>query len=214
MENFVIDMMQISEVPEVAEILTDSFLTNPAYSLIFKKEDERQEGLYRLFRMSLLMQNSKQMLTRVIKEKDTGRIVGAFSIVPPEGVKNGFSVYFKAGLFSFIAKYGFTILFRILGMDGVNKRVLIDSMHTSRFYYLSMVVIRKEYRGKGVGGRALKQAIDELISSAPACRLMGLTTQLPENVTFYSRLGFEKVGEGEVYFKNDHYYNYNMRLRW
>jgi len=77
-----------------------------------------------------------------------------------------------------------------------------------------MVVIKKEYQGKGVGSRALKQAIGELISSAPACRLMGLTTQLPENVTFYSRLGFEKIGEGEVYFKEDHYYNYNMRLKW
>jgi hypothetical protein len=44
-------------------------------------------------------------------------------------------------------------------------------------------------------------------------QLIGLTTQLPENVTFYSRLGFNKLDEGYVDFKKDRYYNYNMKLK-
>jgi hypothetical protein len=44
------------------------------------------------------------------------------------------------------------------------------------------------------------------------CRLVGLTTQLPENVTFYSRLSFEKMDEGNVTFQENVYYNWNMKL--
>ncbi|MCL1932509.1 MAG: GNAT family N-acetyltransferase, partial [Candidatus Azobacteroides sp.] len=98
------------------------------------------------------------------------------------------------------------------GLDDCNKSSLTKSMETSEYYYLSMVVIREEYRGVGIGSYAIKYIIQELISSNPACNLIGLTTQLPENVTFYSRLGFEKLDEGYIDFKGDRYYNYNMKL--
>lgn len=213
MNNISIEKMQLEEIRDVAHILTDAFITNPAYSIIFKKEGQREDGLLWLFKTSLLMQNHKQVLTRVIKEKDTQKIIGTFTIVPPGGVKNNLSIYSKIGLPSFISKFGFPTLFRMLKLDSLNKKLLMESMQTKGYYYLSMVVIKKEYQGKGVGSYAVKQVIEELISSNPACRLIGLTTQLPENVTFYSRLGFEKLNEGEVSFENDHYYNYNMSRR-
>jgi predicted GNAT family N-acyltransferase len=75
-----------------------------------------------------------------------------------------------------------------------------------------MVVVKKEYRGLGVGSYAINSCLNEL-SSTKNCHQIGLTTQLPENVTFYSRLGFEKIDEGEVCFKKSRYYNYNMRYK-
>jgi len=74
-----------------------------------------------------------------------------------------------------------------------------------------MVVVKEEYRGRRIGSLALKQTIDNLINSNPTCRIIGLTTQLPENVVFYSRLGFTKLDEGYVTFKESKYYNYNMK---
>ena len=100
----------------------------------------------------------------------------------------------------------------MLGLDKCNKSLLTKSIKVPEYYYLSMVVIREEYRGRGIGSDAIRYAIGELIFSNPACNLIGLTTQLPENVTFYSRLGFEKLDEGYINFKGDRYYNYNMKL--
>jgi GNAT superfamily N-acetyltransferase len=207
-----IEKIQSSEINEVANILTDAFKTNPAYSIIFKKKNQLEDGLSWLFKTILFINNQKQALTSVVKEEDTGKIIGTFTLIPPQGVKKSIAIYSKIGIPKFILKFGITAFVRLLGLDSCNKKTLMKSMKTSEFYYLSMVVIRKEYRGKGVGSYVLRHAFQELIYSNPACNLIGLTTQLSENVTFYSRLGFNKLDEGYVDFRKDRYYNYNMKL--
>jgi predicted GNAT family N-acyltransferase len=196
----------------VAGILTDAFITNPAYSIIFTKENKRREGLFWLFKTNLFILNQKQVLTNVIKEKETGKIIGTFTLIPPQGVKTNISIYLKTGIPRFILKFRLNALFRMLRLDEVNKNTLKEAMLTSEYYYLSMVVIRKEYRGKGIGSHAINSAIQTLVASKPACGLLGLTTQLAENKTFYSRLGFTTLNEGYIDFKGDKYYNYNMTL--
>jgi GNAT superfamily N-acetyltransferase len=147
-----------------------------------------------------------------VKEQNTGKIIGTYTLIPPQGTKKTFSVYSKIGLPGFILKFGINPLVRTFGLDNYNKKLLTESMKTSEYYYLSMVVIKREYRGTGVGTYAIKHAIREHIASGTACNLVGLTTQLPENVLFYSRLGFNKLDEGFVNFKGDKYYNWNMKL--
>jgi len=212
MKELIIEKIHYSEIYEVADFLTDTFNTNPAYSIIFKDKQKQKEGLLWLFKTSLILNNNKQTLTSVIKEKDTGKIIGTFTLIPPQGVKNGISIYLKIGILGFISKFGLRTLIRMLDLDSRNKLSLAKSMQISEYYYLSMVVIREEYRGTGIGSYAIKFAIRELISSNHSCNIIGLTTQLPENVTFYSRLGFDKLDEGYINFKGDRYYNYNMKL--
>jgi len=212
MKALLIEKILSSEINEVADILTDAFITNPAYSIIFKRKSQQREGLLWLFKASLIINNHKQTLTSVIKEKDTGKIIGTFTLIPPQGVKKGISIYSKIGILGFISKFGLKSLTRMLDLERYNKLSLTKSIKNSEYYYLSMVVIREEYRGTGIGSYAIKHAIQELISSNPACNLIGLTTQLPENVTFYSQLGFDKLDEGYINFKGDRYYNYNMKL--
>ncbi|GHT70719.1 hypothetical protein AGMMS50239_39390 [Bacteroidia bacterium] len=207
---FEIDKIQNSEINEVSGILADAFKTNPAYSLIFKAKKE--EGLLWLFKTALFINNYKRKLTSVVKEKNTNKIIGTFTFIPPEGVQNGIAIYLKIGIIKFILKFGINSLVRMLKLDSLNKNRLTKSIKSAEYYYLSMVAIRKEYRGAGIGTSALKFAIEELIASNPACNLIGLTTQLPENVIFYSRLGFDKIDEGYVDFKKDRYYNYNMQM--
>jgi predicted GNAT family N-acyltransferase len=207
-----IEKIQNSEMDEVANMLTDAFKTNPAYSMIFKKKNQLEDGLSWLFKTALFINNQKQAVTSVVKEKDTGKIIGTFTLIPPQGVKKSIAVYSKIGIPGFILKFGINAFVRLLGLDRCNKKTLTEAMRTSEFYYLSMVVTGKEYRGTGIGSCALKQAVQELVSSRPVCSLIGLTTQLPENVRFYSRLGFNKLDEGYVDFRRDSYYNYNMQL--
>jgi hypothetical protein len=212
MDNLFIEKIRSSEICEVADILTDAFQTNPAYSIIFQKKNQLEEGLFWLFKTNLFIINQKQPLTSVVKEKNTGKIIGTYSLIPPQGTKKTFSIYTKIGLPGFILKFGINPLVRMLGLDAYNKKLLTESMKTSEYYYLSMVVIRREYRGRGAGTYAIQSVIREHIASNPVCRLIGLTTQLPENAIFYSQLGFDKLDERCVNFKGDEYYNCNMKL--
>ena len=207
-----IEDMQKGELEKVAVILTDAFETNPAYSLIFTKKNKLRDGLLWLFKTNLFLLNRSMLVTKVVKEKKSGEIIGAFSLLPPGGVKSKLPAYFQIGLPGFIIKFGVPTFSKMLGMDYFNKKLLIDAIGTNEYYYLSMVVVKEEYRGAGIGSFMIKNCIEELRAADKKCHFIGLTTQLSENVTFYSRLGFQTLNEGEVQFKQDRYYNYNMKL--
>lgn len=206
-----IEKLQQSDIEIVAALLADTFETNPAYALIFKKKDTLWDGLYWLFKTNLILINKRGTVTSVAKEKATGNIIGVYSLLPPGGVKSAFSDYLHIDLPQFIVKFGFGTLQKMLGMDSYNKQLLNEAIHTNEYYYLSMVAIKQEYRGEGIGSFMIRNCIDELKSRERKCHLVGLTTQLPENVTFYAKLGFQKLNEGEVQFKENRYYNYNIK---
>lgn len=209
--NFTIEQMQASDINEVTAILTNAFYTNPAYSAIFKSKTHLKEGLFWLFKTSLIINNQKKALTRVVKEKSSKEIVGTFTLIPPQGVKKDISIYSKIRLGSFISRFGLSTFFRMLSLDAKNKKLLAESLNHAEHYYLSMVVVKEEYRGCGIGSFMMKDAIENLIASEPTYNLIGLTTQLPENVIFYSRLGFSKLNDGYVTFRESKYYNCNMK---
>ena len=207
-----INELQNDEHEKVAVILTDAFESNPAYSLIFLNKNNLRDGLLWLFKTNLFLLNRKTIVTKVVKVKNSGEIIGVFSLLPPGGVKSEPLAYLQIGIPGFIKKFGFHTLRKMLGMDSFNKKLLIDAIGTNEYFYLSMVVIKEEYRGSGIGTFMINGCIDELRSTEKNCHILGLTTQLPENVTFYSRLGFQTLNEGEVRYKQDRYYNYNMKL--
>ena len=207
-----IEKLQKNEQEKAATILTDAFESNPAYALIFTKKDKLKEGLFWLFKTNLFLLNRRMSVTRVVKEMESGKIVGVFSLLPPAGVKSKFSDYLQIGIPQFILKFGFRTLIKMLEMDSFNKKLLTNAIGTKEYYYLSMVAVREEYRGHGIGSFMIANCLEELRSAEKKGHIVGLTTQLPENVTFYTRLGFQKLDEGEVQFKQDCYYNYNMRL--
>ncbi|MDR0581540.1 MAG: GNAT family N-acetyltransferase [Prevotellaceae bacterium] len=210
---FYIEKIKDSDVNETTDILTDVFKTNSAYSLIFQNKAQLEDGLKWLFKADLLRINHKQPLTNVVKEKDTGKILGTYTLIPPEGAKIPFPVYLKIGLPRFVFRLGVDPLMRMLDLGKFNKKLLTESMKVPSYWYLSMVAIRKEYQGKGIGTAVLQQAIRALEASHSTCKLLGLTTQLPENKVFYSRLGFDVLDEGTVTFRGDAYYNCTMKLR-
>lgn len=211
MDNFIVEPIRHSEIEEVSAILTNAFYTNPAYAAVFKKRSRLKEGLRWLFKTSLLINNQQQSLTMVVKEKNSSEIIGTFTLIPPQGVKKDISLYTKIGIVHFISSFGIGTLIRMLKLDTLNKNVLSKSLKNRQHYYLSMVAIKEEHRGKGIGSLVLKQAVNTLTSSKSTCQLIGLTTQLSENVAFYSQLGFDKLDEGYIVFRESKYYNYNMK---
>lgn len=210
--NIQIEKLQKNDVEKVAAMLADTFASNPAYALIFTKKDKLWDGLFWLFKTNLFLLNQKTSVTNVVKEQESGNIIGVYSLLPPRGIKSEFKNYLQIGLPQFILKFGFRTLQKMLGMDSYNKQLLTKAINTNEYYYVSMVAVKEEYRGTGIGSFMIKNCIEELRTSERKCHVVGLTTQLPENVSFYTRLGFQKLDEGEVQFNGDHYYNYNMKL--
>jgi hypothetical protein len=120
---FHIARMQPCELTDVAHLLTDAFKTNPVYSLIFRPAD-LQEGLTWLFRTNLFLLNRRQVLTRVVKEKSSGNIVGTFTLLPPTGAKSAWGDYLQVNLPAFIYRFGISALYRMIGPGHCNKTVL------------------------------------------------------------------------------------------
>lgn len=207
-----IGKLQKSDIEKVAAMLADTFASNPAYTLIFTRKDKLWDGLFWLFKTNLFLLNQRVLVTSVLKEKESGHIIGVYSLLPPGGIRPHFKDYLQIGLPRFVLKFGFGTLHKMLGMDAYNKRLLTKALNTNEYYYVSMVAVKEEYRGTGIGSFMIKNCIDELKAKDRKCHVVGLTTQLSENVTFYTRLGFQKLNEGEVEYEQHRYYNYNMKL--
>lgn len=207
-----IDKLKESEYEEVATILVDTFESNLAYASIFVNKDKLRDGLFWLFKTNLFLINRRQAVTKVVRIKNSMEIIGVFSLLPPNGVKSEFRDYFKIGLPRFIMNFGFSALRTMLKMDSLNKQLLTNAIGTNDYYYLSMVAIKANYQGSGIGSYMIDDCLQKLRSINRICHIVGLTTQLPENVTFYTRLGFQKLDEREIQLKKGCYYNYNMKL--
>lgn len=207
-----IEKLQKNDIDKASAMLADTFVSNPAYILIFTKKDKLWDGLFWLFKTNLFLLNQESIVTNVVKTKESGKIIGIYSLLPPGGIKPKFRNYLQIGLPLFILKFGFRILHKMLGLSSYNKQLLTKAINSNEYYYVSMVAVKEEYRGTGIGSFMIKNCIDQLRAKKRKCHVIGLTTQLPENVTFYTRLGFQKLDEGEVQYKQDRYYNYNMKL--
>ncbi|MDR2041825.1 MAG: GNAT family N-acetyltransferase [Tannerella sp.] len=208
---FYIEKIQAHERNEVVHILTDAFETNPVYASIFRPADLR-EGLTWLFGTALFLINRRQVWTKVVKERESGEIAGTFTLIPSGGAKRTFRDYLQTGIPGFISRFGLSVFCRMLGLESYNQKILAKAIRSKEYDYLSMVVVKEKYRRKGIGSFAIQSCLDEWLKTERHGHLLGLTTQLPENVSFYSRLGFEKMDEGEVSFSRKiHYYNCNMK---
>lgn len=207
-----IDKLKESEYEEVATILVDAFESNLAYASIFVNKDRLRDGLFWLFKTNLYLINKRQSVTKIVRKKNSREIIGVFSLLPPNGVKSELRDYFKIGLPRFIMNFGFSALRTMLKMDSLNKQLLTNAIGTNEYYYLSMVAVKANYQGSGIGSYMIDDCLQQLRSINRICHIIGLTTQLPENVIFYTRLGFQKLDEGEIHQKKGSYYNYNMKL--
>lgn len=207
-----IDNLKESEYEEAATILVDAFESNLAYASIFVNKDRLRDGLFWLFKTNLFLINRRLPVTKVVRMKNSMEIIGVFSLLPPNGIKSELRDYLKIGIPRFIMSFGFSALRTMLKMDALNKQLLTNAIEANEYYYLSMVAVKANYQGSGIGSYMIDNCLQKLRSINRICHTVGLTTQLPENVTFYTRLGFQKLDEGEIQLKKGCYYNYNMKL--
>jgi GNAT superfamily N-acetyltransferase len=63
--------------------------------------------------------------------------------------------------------------------------------------HLNMIGVRAEAEGRGLGRRLLEQ-VHDLSARHPTSRGVSLTTEDPNNLSFYKRFGYEMLGEATV----------------
>ena len=64
-------------------------------------------------------------------------------------------------------------------------------------HHLNMIGIRTEFQGRGFA-RPLLEAVFAVAAEDPKSAGVSLTTEVPKNVQFYKRFGFEVVGQAPV----------------
>ena len=126
-----------------------------------------------------------------------------FMILPPDSKEIGALAMVANGILRFPFRFGFRAFARLLEVKSRHDRLdraLLDSRPgggggSAPLRRLERVVVRAGWRGMGVGGRCLGEALAESDASGHG---VSLSTQEARNVAFYSRLGFAVVGEPAV----------------
>ena len=177
-----------------AELLAHAFFTNPAHAYICPDPARRTAQLRWLLGGNLRLQPDLTASFCVARDS----IVDAMGFwTPPGAAEIGFMAKVKAGILAAPVRLGAGGTRRLLEVtseiDRQRDRLLADGP----FWYLNNMAVREELRGTGIGTNLLREQLAGLTETAPAAPA-ALTTQRPENVTFYRRLGFEIASEDIV----------------
>lgn len=195
---------------DCTQLLTDAFADNSAYQLIFREGADPRPGLYKIFKSSLRLLNDKQALSRIILDRENGDLLGTYTLIPPQHKGAKIGTYLSLPFPQFVWEYGIFAVWRMFETDRLNIKALQKAMPQDEFAYLSMVAIVEEKRGTGIGSYAMQACIEEHERGKDAALPIALTTQLPENVRFYEKHGFQLLDEGLLRLGRRSYYNYCM----
>lgn len=124
---------------------------------------------------------------------DDGKLLVFFMFVAPDIADVGLWDMIRVGILMAPFKFGLGVVQRLLYIKDKFEHIereLMDAHGNEPMFRLERMVVHPDMQGKGLGSRALKQALDE---ADEAGLPVLLCTQEERNVRFYSRLGFEVV---------------------
>lgn len=208
-----IEKLQPQDVEESARLLTKTFSPNPVYKQIFRNPKHATSGLYHMFRAELMLQNDQTTFSKVVKSTKNNQIVGLCTLLPPKRPNNRLITYTKLKPVLIIRKFGLPPLWRMRKLDHANHAALDHAMKQKKYNYLAALAVSKELQGEGIGSFLLHDCLDNFSKQKTGSNTIALTTQLPENVTFYQKAGFKKIEESTVTAGNMSYYNYCMKIK-
>jgi GNAT superfamily N-acetyltransferase len=188
---------------DAAVLAARAFCDSPAYVYILRGDRNfRLEALVWLFEryISLAQDASKTCDPTRCVLSASGRLVSFFCLLP---IASSISTWSKvcAGLLCFPILFGAKPFLRLLALGNQfdqTTRSLADKYIPSEADRLNALVLERmvvepSLHGRGLGSACLSAALAPPRDAARAAVV--LSTQLPRNVEFYSRLGFEVVHE-------------------
>ena len=121
------------------------------------------------------------------------KLLAFFMFVSPDVPNVGLLDMLREGFLLAPIKFGFGVMKRLLSIKDEYERIehaILDKHGITSLYKLERMVVHPSYQGKGVGSKALQQALDEADTKGLPV-LLG--TQEERNLRFYNKLGFEVV---------------------
>ena len=201
--------LQPRHVGEAAALAAAAFVHTPSYTYIYEGLDEAQRlaALTWLFGVNIRLRlHQGGARCAFAAESDAapgqhGEMLCFFMLQPPAAAEISTLVMLRNGMLLFPFRFGFRALVRLLQVKGYHERAERAARQAcggcTEFASLERMVVRPGAQGGGLGSRCLGAALAEAAADGQA---VVLGTQSARNVKFYSRLGFEEVGQDSRYF--------------
>jgi len=192
-----------------ADLLTEAFFENPGHVFIYPDARTRRERLRWLMHANL---GAQLTVGTSFAAKTTSGEIATMAFWHAPGARKATPER--------MARFGFAEMADRHGAEAYTRMVLsvrelelrrLAGLRGRESWYLNNMVVASAYRGTGVGSRLLRQQIEEVVD--PSGHPASLTTQRPENVTFYRRLGFEVTDDRPVEIGSASFTNWIMVYR-
>jgi GNAT superfamily N-acetyltransferase len=191
--------MQLQPLPaacvrDAAELAAAAFVDSPIYVYIFEmmNASERRGALAWLFERNIRLRMPLGSAKCAFSSDSS--MACFFMLEPPDSPEISALTLLQNGILQFPFRFGFRAFFRLLSVKAYyerRERELLGAQR-SRLCSLERMVVRPGVQGRGVGSSCLSIAIERAAATGLG---VFLATQLPKNVAFYRRLGFEVIAE-------------------
>jgi GNAT superfamily N-acetyltransferase len=193
--------------PSAAALLAEAFHSNPAHVYICPDPQTRFEKLEWLLGRNLRRQ--PELRTSFCLADGTHVIAMGFwtrSTAPRIGILR----QLRAGLLAAPFRLGPGDFLRALEVAREVDLGIERAVPDRAFWTLNNMVVHKDHRGSGIGSRLLREQLS-FVSETEPDHAIALSTQRPENVVFYRRLGFQSVSEHTIGTGRRAFRNWRMR---
>ena len=169
-----------------ADLLTESFFDNPAHTFIYPDPKTRHERLRWLMYANL---GAQLAIGQSFAERDEDGAIAAMAFWHAPGAPEASSAELaRFGFLDMAVLHGTAAFERMIQSVAELERRRAYGLAGRESWYLNNMVVAPAWRGAGVGSRLLRRQLETVVN--PSGHPASLTTQRPENVTFYERLGF------------------------
>lgn len=190
-------------LPSAAALLAEAFFTNPAHVYLCPDLRTRLARLEWLLGRNLRLQPDLRA-SFCLTEGSVVNAMGFWTRSTDPGIGNLRKI--RAGILAAPLRVGLRGVWRLFEVTRGIDRHLDAALGARPFWYLNNMVVREHLRGGGIGTRLLRDQLRIVQKSDPRAAV-ALSTQRPENVTFYARMGFrvaggDVIGRGPGAFRN------------
>lgn len=184
--------MRASEIPIVAQVMAEAFMSDKLYACLVKSDDMRQAFLRRFmaFRLKFGMKKGFVEVTEDLK--------GVAVWILPGNRMEFVDLILSGGLSALLSlpKESRTLMHRFIHLEEQAKRAVIGQP----YWHLSPICVAPECQGRGVGKALLESGFKRILPSGHPCFL---ETQSSNAKGFYESMGFELLSEQSLELRPD-----------
>ena len=192
----VLRALQEPQIVPVAALLADAFVDNTAYGFLFPELVSRKKKLADFFARNLTTHLPYRCTFVWAPAPD--EVFATVTLRPPSGVPVSIWTMIRRGLLPFAMRNGGGAVRRLFYLIEQTERIDKEASSGRAHWHVHMMAVRPDRQGSGIGTRLLSDVFAADGGPSASQHPISLTTERPENLRFYSRLGFELQREYQL----------------